>query len=228
MRNKIFQWLWFRIIKYLIPASKGVLIPKNQNRLIWKLRIAKLFGPIHGILIGDSNSAIFDTYDCMHRFQSLTVSLGVPGTTAGDWLVFFKTQKGKKFYDKLVIIDNIIWNIGGNYSLRGLMKKSHAELTQLWKIFPISWNCLIPPVHAGMLATISESGESPRSADDWKADFIILREYIRQIWKPFVIDLFTPFIDPQTGEATIIYLRDAVHFSKIAVNIIQKVFNKIT
>lgn len=229
MRNKIFQFLWFKVIEKMIPTEPGYLIPRVRHRLIWKMKIAKLFGPIHGILIGDSNSAIFDTYDCMRRFESLTVSFGVSGTTADDWIDFFRVQIGRKFYRSLKNSGaEIIWDIGGNYSLRGQMSAAHLGLTTLHSMFANSWNCLIPPVHYNMLSESTGTNGTNRSSGDWKADFIILRSYITEIWSPFVIDLYNPFLDPATGEASLPFLKDMVHFSRIAVNIIQKVFNKIT
>jgi len=69
MKNKIFQFVWYYIVRPCIPILS---IKKETNPVIRhgreiyaQIRLARFIGQIEGFLAGDSNSAVFSTFMVM-------------------------------------------------------------------------------------------------------------------------------------------------------------------
>ena len=121
---KVYNWLWYRIVKYLIP-----LLPKkmgNVERKSWRMSVqfmlAGLFGGAQGVIFGDSNGAVLDEYKTMSKFDRIVINISVPGSTAHDWYYFFTGKRGRKIRLKIYKVKQII-NLGGNYVLLGKMAR---------------------------------------------------------------------------------------------------------
>ncbi len=222
MRNTVFQWIFYSLIQPLCRVGGDGKIHQQSARILAQIRLAKLFGGAKRILIGDSNSAVFCNYAAMRRFRDLTLALGVGGTTANDWIAYFDTADGKKVLE-YIRGRQVIWNIGGNYVLLGQMLNADSGLARLRTIFPKSLNCTCPPVRAGILEEISRLFGATKTASAYQADFARINSMIVRYWHPQVIDLFTVFMDPTDREAYDLALKDMVHYSKYAVDIIRKV-----
>lgn len=224
-KNKVFQWLWYRIIKFIVPCV-GNGIVAHYWRFRVQFALSKLFGGAHRILIGDSNSAIFGSYGIMKMFKKLTLAWGVSGMTADDWVDFFKTKKGLKILD-LIHGKEIIWNIGGNNCLRSQMPTVRDKLTTLFLLTPTSWACTIPPVHYWLIAKLYELAKIHKTDAQIREEITTINNYIRRTWHLKVFDYAKLFLDPQTGEVYPWALRDVVHFSDIALKIITPIEDAI-
>lgn len=222
MRNKIFQWLFYRVVRPLCKTEGANKIEVQYSRMIAQIRLARLFGGARRVMIGDSNSAVFCNYEAMCQFKAVTLALGVGGTTAHDWILFFNTTKGRVIFD-YISEREIVWNIGGNYVNWGIIEQADAGLTALRMLTPSSWNCTCPPVRAGILEAISTATGKNKTADSWQKDFLYVNGIISRTWSPQCIDLFNVFNDPTQNEAYFFALRDMEHFSKYAVKIIKSI-----
>lgn len=226
MRNTIFQWLFYKIVRPLIKDGVGGKIEKQLPRMIAQIRLARLFGGARRVMIGDSNSAVFCNYEAMSDFNNLTLAFGVGGTTAHDWIEFFSTQSGKSILHYIRQCD-IIWNIGGNYVLLGQMAHMPSGLAILRELFHNSWNCTCPPVRAGILEAISAAVGQIKTAESWQNDFDRVNKEIRHQWTPQCIDLYSVFNDPTQNEAYFFSLNDMVHYSRYAVKIIKSIVEAV-
>jgi hypothetical protein len=229
MKNKIYNFLWFKLLQYLVPIDKKLTGPaRSHKRTVVQLFISNLFGGAKRILLGDSEIAQFNTYKTMSKFSSLTVNLGFGGSTPLDWYDYFTTT-GARVLEKIkpCYIEKI-FSIGGNCSLKSRMDEIPSTMINLHSLFSCSWILLLPPIHNSWLEPISKAMGIPKSMELWKAEMDFIRHYQNQIWAPFTIDTYHPFIDPATGEAIDGMLRDMVHFSELAVDIIEKVLDKVT
>jgi hypothetical protein len=221
--NKIFNWLWYFIFKKLIPAGKGTGYERNHNRLKFQISMAKLFGGVKGIILGDSEGETFDSYSVMKSFNVLVICGACGGTTPKNLTDYF-TGTGKDLYKYLIANKvKVILSDGGNCSLLSRMGEIPDSMTALHNMFPVSWMMLIPPAHVGIMGKLPFG----KDAAQWKTELETIRSFQRTIWSPLIIDTYSPFLDPQTGEATILYLKDPVHFSRVAVDLIQKIINVI-
>ena len=95
------------------------------------------------------------------------------------------------------------------------------ELRERHDMCPISWNCLIPPVHAWILDKIDDGIPGNRTLGEWCDDFTKINELINDIWEPFVVDLYHPFLNPRENTPAWWALKDIVHFSEFSVGLIQ-------
>lgn len=216
----MYHWLWYHIFRKIIRATFSGSGPERfHNQMMFQLRFCRLFGIIDGIIIGDSEIAIFNTYETMSKFSSLVLNFGIGGTTPKEWWDYLiNTKKGRKVYD-LIKNQKVIWSIGGNCALRLRMPEVPDTMIILHNLFPSSWILTLPPVYVKWLKQVY-----PESI---AGDFNLIRSYQRNIWNPRVIDTYAPFLDIATGEAYVGLLQDAVHFSKIAVAMIQQVMDVV-
>lgn len=227
MRNTIFQWIFYRLVRPLCGTKGDSKIGAQSSRIMAQIRLARLFGGAKRVLIGDSNSAVFCNLAAMRQFRDVTLALGVGGTTANDWLTYFGTAAGKRVLSYIRQCD-IIWNIGGNYVLLDQMDLADAGLAKLRAEFPRSWNCLTPPVRAGILEEVGRAIGKPKIASEFQADFARINAMIVRYWQVQAIDLFTVFCDPKNQEAYFFALRDMVHYSTYAIKIIRNVVEAIS
>ena len=228
MKNKIFQFLWYKIVRKLFPVGNDLNgFYRNHRRIAAQLALARLFGAVHAVLLGDSEHGQFDNYAVMKKFDRLTLCLAIGGTTPRDLYDYF-SGKGAGVYEqiKLVSIKKFI-STGGNCSLKNQMNEIPEYLECVRALFPVSWIVLIPPVYTGVLSTLYNMAGVEKSENQIIFEINQVRGYQRSMWTPRIVDTYTPFVDPQTGGPLPGVLRDPVHFGKAVVDIIQKVYNRI-
>lgn len=226
MRNKMYQWLWFKIIEKLIkvdPDNSKPKLDRNFNRMKWQIRIAKLFG-LHRVFLGDSNCAAFYFYDIMKKFKKTTVNIGVGGTMPGDWLTFFAVY-GRKIFESIRDFEIII-NLGGNNILLNQMKFVKLDLDAMHDVFPNIWACTIPPLRDDILALLSDVMMQHHDAQYYHDSVLSVNNYIREIFNPKVIDLYQLFVNDK-GEETTIELQDMVHYGQFICDKIRIILDEV-
>lgn len=225
--NKVFNFLWFCIVKWIIPVGVGgTNISNNHLRMFVQFYLARIFGGPKGVILGDSNGAVLNTFRTMRKFDRVVINWSVGGTVAHDWVDYFKTNKGKKMKARMQRAQ-VIFNIGGNYILLGQMSMAKPGLSDLHALFPDSWNCTVSPVNTAILAALSKlAGYPQRNESYYNIRVPLLNEFIFEIWKRNVIDVYKIFGD-KYGKALPGVLKDPVHFSEQAVYVIQKIFELI-
>ncbi len=229
MKNKIYQWIWYKIVRKLIPVGKDLNgFVRNHTRIKAQMFLAGLFGTVEGVLLGDSEHGQFDYYEVMREFANLTVNLAIGGTTPKDLTDYFQGI-GKDIYAKIQKHSaRKIISTGGNCSLRNLMNEVPASMREVHSMLPDSVIILIPPVYTSVLASIYNVAGITKPESQIIDEINTVRNFQRSIWSPLVLDTYTPFLDPQTGGPALGVLQDPVHFGRVTVNIIQKIYNKIT
>ena len=220
-KNKIYLYI-YNILRNLIPITKGPVFKNNgvnieafSKRMMFKLKLAKLFGGPDLIIIGDSNGENLndDKDNIQLGVLGIICNIARSGSTATDWNYFFmETELGKQMY-KLIESFNcdILLNIGGNHLLKGEMNTAARELAKLHSLLPSSWNCLVPPIHSDILEDLTFK---PRGSIEAKVKK--LNKIIKNEWKDKAIDLYSPFVDFDGVGPYIMVLQDVVHFSQLA------------
>ena len=223
MRNKIVQFLYFALYR-LVPVDKTKTgIMHEYKRMMFYMRLARLFGGPEIILIGNSNSAILRQRSAMMLFDKVAVCLGVGGTLAEDWVKFFALTKEGRKLKGMMRGARVIWNIGGNYCLRQKMDTMTIGMRGLWMLFPQSFNCTIPPVHDDIIEEIFH-------VPGWqiRENMHKINGVIKATWDPRVYDLYDLFHDHHEDGVYWWALRDIVHYSRYAVGIIIRLIRATT
>lgn len=209
--NRQFQKAWNHLIK-------GLYVRKNRHktgilaysqRMQEQIQLAGSYGPIGLTIMGDSNAENLASYRYMKKFDrfGISLNLAVAGSRADEWLYFFaKTETGHQIYQK-IHTTKILWNIGGNHILQNRMDNLESSLKGLKKLFPHSFNCLVPPIWTRFLQYSSQQIE-------WNHRIKLCNSYIQDIWQQRAIDTYSPFVNQNTGEPHILTHKDPVHFSK--------------
>lgn len=220
MKIWFYENIW-RILKGLIPRGKSDLI-SHSKRMLWQMRLASLFGGAKFIVIGDSNAENLNTYPKRMRFAKefgICVNIGIGGTRADSWVEFFTaTTEGNQIYRMFLAMwekdrtIKVLFNIGGNNILQSKMDVVEGSLKKLYQLFPMSYNCLIPPIHLSLLEQIGCGVYTRRGLIDG-VDRV--NNLIKTYWGKNTIDTYTPFMDKDTREAFLFVLQDAVHFSDL-------------
>jgi hypothetical protein len=227
MRNKIFQWLWYKIVRPCVKCDDTKTgFFRSAKRYKSAYRLSKLFGGWDAVLMGDSNEAVDDTYENMKKYKSLVMCIGAGGTTAGDIIAFLCSPSGSWLFDAMKKTE-VFFNTGGNYCLQNKMDIAKLELKELHQMFPASWNQTTPPVRAWLLDMLDNTMESNKSEVQWQQAFSILNDYISEIWQPFIIDMHRILKDPKTSDAYLLALKDAVHYSDYSVSLRQNILNAL-
>lgn len=232
MKNKIFQFFWYYIICPCIPipSKKKVLNPviRHGREIYVQVRFARLLGNIAGFLAGDSNSAVFSTFMVMQRFSGLTLCIGQGGATAADWLDFFITPRGRYVYNEMTkngVV--VVWNIGGNYVLMGIVDLADMGMHHLKNIFQRAWFCTIPPLYYNVLDAITKlAGIEGRDPEYYRSGVKTVNAIISEMAKPRVIDLHWMFVS-SSGQPKAGALMDIAHFRRVSVNQIRKVIGGV-
>ena len=230
MRNSIFQFLWYKIVRPLVKCDDtrtGFF--RSAKRYKAAYRLSLLFGGWDAVLMGDSNEAVDDTYENMKKYKSLVFCIGVGGTTPGDIVAFLNSPSGewlvrvfRKFKDPAAMH----FNTGGNCGLKNQMDTAKLQLKQLHDMFPASYNQTIPPVKTWLLDQLDNKFENNRTDDEWRQVFALLNDYIEEIWDPFYIDMNRILKYPKTSEAYLWALKDPVHYSEYSVYLRQAILNE--
>lgn len=218
MRNKLFQFTWYYIVRPLVPVDKNGPKPWNHEREFRAMmRLARLFGGAHGVIFGDSEIGQFDSYAVMSRFSRIVMNWGVGGTVAGEWHEFLRTTP-----DLLEYINRLrkVLSIGGNYSLRFMTDLAPRGMKCLHDLVRPSWIMLVPPVYTQALARLGKDEAT------WRSEMETIRGIQIDLWGKFIIDTYSPFVDahgyPKPG-----VLEDMVHFSRRCVEIIQRFIDPV-
>lgn len=182
-----------------------------SDRMLSQLDWARFFGGPDMVILGDSNGENLAKAKSMRKFGKLGVScnLAIGGMRADDWSGFLVNGQNGSIVRKKIDDSGakVVFNVGGNNILQRKMDVVEESLKQLKKIFPESYNCLVPPIHVHGLESAG------LDAQVLMANVDRLNGMIRDIWQEKTIDFYSPFINRETGEAYLIVLQDAVHFS---------------
>lgn len=224
MRNKIFQFLWFFIVKPFVKKgehNKDNPVAEYHNRFMAQIKLSKLFGGFEIVLLGHSNiEAITEQYSAMSKFDRVTIGAGKGGTTATDWLVYFSTPDGQEFL-KAVKDKTIVISIMGNYLLLGKMDQALEGLKGIHRLFPNSYIINEPPVRYKWL-DILDGIDSGLTANQWEYGFKELNDMISSVYGTArIIDIYD-FIQRLnlTAFEKVLIFRDPVHYNKHSVKAI--------
>lgn len=214
MRNKFFQMLWYSIRGvYPYKTGDGLTLDCYSQRMEKSLSFADWFGEVKCAVLGDSNGATLDKSEKMTLLwkdqDGIAVNLAIGGTRADQWADFLSLSPVGTDIARKLKGSKIVFNIGGNNVLQNRLTLLKSSLQKLKDIFPDSYNCLIPPIHAQLAGVLLG-----RTADEIRIDIDKANSIIREIFQDKAIDTFTPFLNPDgSGEPYFIVLKDAVHFS---------------
>jgi hypothetical protein len=227
----VFNWLWYYVVKWLIPVGgkKKQIVDKYYWRMRAQWGLARLFGGVKGVIAGDSNGARLDSFKVMRQFDRIVVNWARPGTTAHDWHIFFTSSSwGHKIKTRMYSVKQI-FNIGGNYVLLGITGMARDGLKWLHTWFPDSYNCTIPPIHGDIMAQLCKLAgikDGRNTEDYYKVKVPEVNKIIREFWGSHCIDLYALFGDDK-GNPLPGVEQDPVHFSDIAVEFIQQIFDAV-
>lgn len=226
MKNKIYQWLWFKVVKkFILSDSKSTGFNRYHRELKTQMFLSKIFGGPEMVLLGDSEHGQFNNYSVMKNFHVLTLNLSVGGTTPAELFKYMMT-KGHDIYLYLKYKSIIkMISTGGNCSLRCLMDEIPVSMADVHNLFPDSYIIIIPPVYVNILSKLYNIAGMYKPASKIVEELNIIREYQKNIWSSNIVDTYSVFVDPQTGGPIFGVLCDPVHFSRVAVDLIQKVYN---
>lgn len=219
MRGKLFQFIWHFMVKGFIKRKNGVgdNLKDYSERMIEQLKLALNFtDKIDFVIIGDSNGENLATYSNMVQLQKeiggIGVNIAIGGTRADTWNEFLRfSHKGIDIYRFIdTHVKKVIFNIGGNHILQDKMDILEKEFISLYELFPESYNCLVPPIHIGLIAGLK--GINPQVIQERVET---CNNLIKHIWRNKAIDTYTPFLSP-SKEPYFFVLDDLVHFSDYA------------
>ncbi len=210
MRNKLFQYAW-RVAKGFLPrkTGSGLNLADYKNRIIPQIKLARLFGKIDLIVLGDSNAENLNTVSNMVQLGEglfgVSVNIGIGGTRVDQWVQFLESVDGLDVMQAIREFSPIvIVNIGGNNALQNRMEGISNWFDRLIILLPISSGCLCPPIHASLLKDVTDVQKLKMRVATVNAEIMSSFQDC--------IDLYTPFLS-SNGEAYITVLEDAVHFS---------------
>lgn len=211
MKNKLFQYAW-QLAKRLSTrkTGSGLNLADYKNRIIPQIRLARLFGKIDLIVLGDSNAENLNTIDDMTQLgeglSGVSINVGIGGTRVDQWVQFLESVDGLEVLQAIREFKPIvIVNIGGNNALQQRMEGLGNWFDRLIGLLPNAYGCLCPPIHLSYLQGVADTQKL-------KINVATVNGEIARVFKTRCIDLYTPFLS-NGGEAYITVLQDAVHFS---------------
>lgn len=247
--NIIYQLLWFGIYSKSNPfpdlASTATMedflhlsIGRFEKQIKLAESIANFFKVSILLLVGDSNSGVFNSFFACIRFNAVTISMGIPGTRSDQWLKCLQSKEAKNLLNMMEGLDCwvddesvraakmarlnprriMVWNVSGNSVLQKSMKNAKVSLRGLREMFPLSFNILIPPIHTQILDSVPND-------IDYEKDVESINSYIMEEWEFQSINLRAVLQNPITGDSWYGYLSDPVHYSKTGQRIITRALN---
>lgn len=213
MKNMIFQWIWYKIVRPLVSVENiGGYVAGRHKRFVWAFRLASLFGGANAVIFGDSEASTFDDYRIMKWFDKITLCFGVPGSIPRTWKTYV-TSEGSEVYRKMLKLKQIT-SMGGNLALLAMMKEAHEQMVEFHELFPASKILIIPPCYETLM------GKLIGSKEQWHRDLAKIRWIQTELWEGNYIDTYTVFAVGNTGEPLPGVLADIVHFSYRCVKLI--------
>lgn len=214
MKNKLFQYAW-QLAKSLSTrkTGSGLNLADYKNRIIPQIKLARMFGKIDLIVLGDSNAENLNTIDNMVQLgeglSGVSINVGIGGTRVDQWVQFLSSVDGLEVMQAIKDFNPIvIVNIGGNNALQQRMEGLGNWFDRLIGLLPNAYGCLCPPIHLSYFEKITD-------VQKLKINVATVNGEIARVFKTRCIDLYTPFLS-NGGEAYITVLQDAVHFSEEA------------
>ena len=120
MKNKLFQYAW-QLAKRLSTRKTGLglNLADYKNRIIPQIKLARLFGKIDLIVLGDSNAENLNTIDNMIQLgqglSGVSINIGIGGTRVDQWVQFLESVDGIEVLQAIREFSPIvIVNIGGD------------------------------------------------------------------------------------------------------------------
>lgn len=193
MRNKLFQYAW-QLAKRLSTrkTGSGLNLADYKNRIIPQIKLARMFGKIDLIVLGDSNAENLNTVDNMAQLgeglTGVSINIGIGGTRVDQWVQFLESVDGLEVmqairdYNPIVIV-----NIGGNNALQQRMEGLGNWFDRLIGLLPNAYGCLCPPIHLSYFEKITD-------VQKLKINVATVNGEIARVFKIRCIDLYTPFL----------------------------------
>lgn len=211
IKNKIFQFIWFKLIK---PFTKrktdkktSYILDNYSDRFKTLLSFSNLFGGSKVIIFGDSNGEEMSDEESLKLFPELTINLSIGGTRADHWSDFFnQSDIGRKIYDQIAF-KKIIINVGGNNVLQSQMELLKPSLVILKRLFPSAYFINIPNVQSELIAQLQ--GKKPKEV---QKDLSLANNLIKHYADDRLIDIQS-YSGEENGKPFFFALKDAVHFS---------------
>lgn len=222
--NQRFQKVWYDGVRPGVrtPGSPGRTMADFTREFNAQLDLAERYGGPRIILIGDSNAEYAARRRIMRRFDTVAVNLGIGGTATDDWVGFFRSAAGAQILRRITMPGRlVVISLGGNDILQNRRKRTAANYAVLRSMLPQSLLVLIPAVHAEALR-----GATGRSPAELRADIERVNRSGTSLWGERVIDTATALRAPGSGSAAPGILRDAVHYSPAAFDLIIQTVNQ--
>jgi len=205
MKNKLFQFFWYKIGKKIIPRKEKseslTSLDSYGRQMYYQIKSAQLIG-LGLVIFGDSNGEVLKEQDSMSKFPKVTVNLAIGGTRADTWLSFFKDSEwGIKVYE-LIKNKKCVINLGGNHVLQNSMDNLDSSIKALSEMFTDTYWITAPKIWSNLLPI-----------PDINKKLLLTNKTIKKYAKGKVIDI-EPFTGKLDSDLPYWFVQqDAVHFS---------------
>jgi GDSL-like Lipase/Acylhydrolase family len=221
--NTRFQKVWYDVERprVALVRSPARTLSDYTAEFRAQLELAELYGGPRVVLIGDSNAEYAARREIMTEFETVAVNLGVGGSATDDWVKYFNTEPGGSIRERLQKPGVVtVLSIGGNDILQGRNRNTAANYARLRTWFPDSIIILIPPVYTDFVALTTG-----RPAPKIKNEIDGVNLMAAQLWGVRLIDTATALRLPGSEAPVPGVLRDAVHYSPAAYDLIVRTVN---
>lgn len=218
MKIRFVNFLWYNIFDKLIKGGEKNQVNPVINQVkkdLFKVRFYKFFG-CQIAWVGDSQTENGDRQDIMNRFSVLAVNIGHGGSYAHHYLEAFKTELGEQLLEELQGM-LVIFNIGGNYILKGQMDIALEGMKELLKLFPASFCVNVPPIHSNFIAELGK--DIPgfyKTAAEVNAAVADINQIISDQWGLQTINIHDILDNEDDIKIWWFALVDIVHFNDVA------------
>lgn len=220
--NQRFQKAWYDGARhvYRVPRTEARSIAEMDGEFRAQLALADRYGGARVIYLGDSNAEYAARRRTMAKFDEVAVNIGVGGTATDDWTRYFE-QAGAPLRERIRASGALVLiSLGGNDVLQDRLHRTTANYRKLRAWFPRSMVVLIPPIHVeGMFRATGKSRSRVRSEIEQ------VNRSAAAVFGADVIDTGAAFRAPG-GEAHGGVMRDPIHFSDLAYQIIIETANE--
>jgi hypothetical protein len=262
--NWVYQILWFgfhsrrtkpnlSIGSVTMERYLELCIPRFQKQMDLAKSIAKSFNVKLLLLIGDSNSGVFNSFYAAIMFKAVTITLGIPGTRPDQWAKFFLSEPARNLLYEIQKISHSeiypfnasskqdITEITKNVILHSALKNSKGIM-----VWNIGGNSVLQKSMTNAKIALQALREMfPFSFNilippihswildkvpndiDYDQDIETINSYIVNEWQTQAINLRPIFKNPLTGDSWYGYLSDPVHYSRKGKRIISRTLNWI-
>lgn len=155
-RQLLFFIIW-KCISIFIHIDKNRI---NHKEYALKLNIARFFGPIGLLIIGDSRAFSLNKFYKLLRFSNqfgITVCLSVKDSKIDEWNSYLSNPNGQKILIQADEDDTeIVFMLCGSNILKRKINGIAISLSILKTLVPDCFFCLIPPMDKSFLSRVYE------------------------------------------------------------------------